>query len=312
MGTDMDHARCSELLPRYQRSELAPAEAAAVRSHLHGCEECSQELAGLNLLRAADVEPLTAEERDRIHGSIAAAVADEDTQTVIAPARRPLWHRLAPALAGVATLVVIVVAAVSLSGGMPGLESADDAGGSGESGADAGAPEAGGAEGTVRDDASLSTAFYAGDLGKVTVSSLSRDTRKRRFVSRAGSERDGATLGAAAEETTEPQAGNDASSPELSDASDQLRSLQAQADVAVGRQIADCARSVAAAVPYETVPVYAATATLEGDRVLLIGFNWTKSGGKKLGQFMLWAWPIGDCRIPVFYGSTTPPKESPE
>jgi hypothetical protein len=306
MGTDMDHTRCSELLPGYQRGELAPAEAAAVRSHLHGCEDCSQELAGLKLLRAADDEPLTADERDRIHASIAAAVADEVTQTAIAPARRPLWSRLAPALAGVATLVVIVVAAVSLSGGLSGSDSADEGDPALESGAGGGDAEDPARD--AQDYADSMTAFYAGDLGKVTESSLSRDTRKRRFVSRAGSEMDDVSLGAAAEENAEPQAGSDGSRPEPSDASDYLRSLRAQADAAVGRQIADCARSVAAAVRYETVPVYAATATLEGDRVLLIGFNWTKSGGKELGQFMLWAWPIGDCTTPVFYGSTTPPK----
>ncbi|MQA99561.1 MAG: hypothetical protein GEU78_04615 [Actinobacteria bacterium] len=298
MGTEMDHARCSELLPPYERGELTPAEAGAVRRHLQGCDECSRELVGVKALRAAAVEPLTDTERDRLHAAIAAGVADEPAQTVIVAPRRPLWARLGPALAGVATLVLIVVG-VSFLGIGTGLDSADDSGRSAESAgegseAPAAAPEgeAGGGDPTV-------SAFYAGDIGTVTVSSLSRDTRRRRFEAVSDT-----TYTEADPEGTE----SDRSKRNGPDSADHLAALEAQADLATGRQIADCARSVEKAVPYETLPVYAATATLKGERVLLIGFNWTKNDGEKLGQFMLWAWPIGDCRVPLFYGSTTPPR----
>jgi hypothetical protein len=304
MGTEMDHARCSELLPPYEREELTPAEADAVRHHLHGCEECSRELVAVKALGAAAVEPLTAPERDRLHAAIGAAVAEESTQTVFGAPRRSLWARLGPALAGVATLVLIV-AGVSFLGNGTGLESADDSGGSAES---AGGGDGGGqASDPVQEPLNDGTPVYAGDIGKVTLASLSRDTRRRYFVPRASSETQNALSGAGTGESPGSETANDAARSET-DAADQLRELQAQADIATGRQIADCARSVDAAVPYETLPVYAATATLKGERVLLIGFNWTKSDGKRLGQFMLWAWPIGDCRVPVFYGSSTPPK----
>jgi hypothetical protein len=314
MGAEMDHARCSESLPLYLRGELEPARADAVRRHLDVCEQCSAERRALEVLEAGALEPLSAGERNRIHAAISEAVAEESTQTVLAPARKPLWTRLAPALAGAATLLLIVVGALYLGDAGTGFDTAGEGGGSPEGAPDALRVEDSGAgQGTVTDDAA-GTALYAGDIGKVTVSSLGRDTRRRALL-RNGGEAD--TAFSAADETaggdaTEPEAGEEAAKLDAGDAADNLRVLRAQADIAVGRQMADCARSVASAVPYETVPVYAAKATLKGDRVLLMGFKWAKREGRELDRFMLWAWPIGDCRIPVFYGSSGPPKRPQE
>lgn len=304
MEDEMDHERCSELLPRYERGELAPGQAEAVRDHLQTCEACTQELAGLELLEAAAVDPLSPAERTRVYAAIAAAVdADSQQQTTVLPARRPLWVRFAPALAGVATLALIVTGAALLGSGS-GSDTAGEGDGSGRSSREAGGGDAGEAAQEVGAGNGASGAFYAGDIGTVTVKSLSRDTRRRRFL-RAPANTSFADAAADAENAESAGADESRGADEPLDA---LRNLQAQADVAVGRQIADCARSVTSTVPYETLPVYAATATLKGDRVLLLGLRWTPRGGKELGRFMLWAWPIGDCSVPVFYASTSPPK----
>lgn len=306
MEDEMDHARCSELLPRYERGELGHEQTEAVRDHLRTCEACAQELAGLELLGAAAVEPLAPAERNRLHAAIAREVdAEQQQETIVVPGRRPLWVRFAPALAGAATLALIVAGA-TLFGWGSGFEmdtSGGDGGGSATS-TDEAEGQAGEAAQEIRDPEGAPSAFYAGDIGTVTVKSLSRDVRRRRFLRAAGSTSFGTTADAQGEES----AGTDESRSEANEPLEPLRDLQAQADVAVGRQIADCARTVRTSVPYETLPVYAATASLKGDRVLLLGFRWTPRGGKELGRFMLWAWPIGDCSVPVFYASTSPPK----
>jgi len=62
-ANDLDHERCSELLGRFVRGELARADEESVRGHLRVCESCAEERRGLERLLAEEVEPLSVSSR---------------------------------------------------------------------------------------------------------------------------------------------------------------------------------------------------------------------------------------------------------
>ena len=312
----MDHARVSELLSAYERGELGAADVRTVDAHVRECPDCAQELRGLKALNASSVEPLTHAERAVLRERIAAAVAEDATQTVIAPPRSAWWVRFGPALAGAAT-IALVVSGVAFLGWGGGLDSSGDAAGGGTG---SGAPESvegdGGADAGGRATAGGSAAVFAGDLGEITSQALTRDTRERTLRGLpdrlTGLSPYASEAQPASEDGSDTLSGEAAPSPNSNRHTRRtmanLGALQIQTDRATGRQIAECVATVTEEFPFPSVPVYAATATLDGDRVLVVGFTWRKSPDARGREFMVWAWPIGDCRVPVFYGSSTPPR----
>ena len=299
----MDHARCSELLPAYDRGELDAPEAAAVASHLDGCVDCSLELAGVRALHMAPAEPMSAAERAGVHSAIATAIAEPDRQEVVAPApRRRFWARVAPALGGVAVLAIVLVGIAMNLGGTSDDRSFDGGdGGSGAGGAATESEDAATLEGAqsapAPDVANEELAYFAGDIGAVSQRDLRRAAKSRRVETADGSARTIATDGAAA------FSGFDTDESRTR----YLSALKGQADEPTGQQIEECSRTVTEGFDFPSVPTYAALARLGGQRVLILGFSWGENEGGRLNRFMLWAWPIGDCRVPVFYGSGTPP-----
>ena len=296
----MDHPRCSELLPAYDRAELGASDAAAVEAHLASCEECSLELSGIRALHAVAVDPMTSGERSELHRRIAAATSEPATQTeVVVPAKPSFWARVAPALGGIALLVVVVSGVAMMAGS--GDETASD----GSGGADFGTAEDSAAEGggvgagesapAVQGDQDGADVTWAGEIGRVSERRLSRDVRRERFPLTG---RTAALVAADAERVSATKAAETTLRYSLA--------LQDAAGDANAAQIEECAESVSDALPYPTVPVYGALAELDGRMVLLLGFNWAKEEGKPLNEVMLWAWPVGDCAIPVFYGAGTP------
>ncbi|MEA2452619.1 MAG: hypothetical protein QOG04_1329 [Actinomycetota bacterium] len=107
---ELTHETTSELLAAYVAGGLSAPDQLAVELHLESCSDCSLELAGVRLLSADEVEPMTGTERDRLSHAVRAAVT--------APAKRS-WserfgRRVAPALGAVALIAIAVVAIVSL------------------------------------------------------------------------------------------------------------------------------------------------------------------------------------------------------
>jgi hypothetical protein len=294
----MDHARCSELLPALERGELDAPVAATVTDHLDGCEDCRLELAGLRALHRSRVEPMTAQERDQVRARIAAAIDEPAEQEVLVPSsRRGFWARLAPALGGIAVAAVVLTGVVMSGGDDTGFQAGDaDGGGSGgaggtedsvTSGAESAAEPAQAADGAL--------AYYAGDIGKVTQRDLARSVRRQSEVTALDSGRTMAPLSGGGKARNAEQVWKS-----------NLSALQTQVDATTGDQLAECTRNVRNNLTYPIVPIYAATAELDGRPILLIGFRWGQAAQRDLDEYMLWAWPIGDCSIPVFYGSGTP------
>lgn len=67
----ISHERCSELLVPLVRGDLAPAETASVEGHLEGCTGCAGELAAVRSLLGAPVEAMDDLERARLRAGIA-------------------------------------------------------------------------------------------------------------------------------------------------------------------------------------------------------------------------------------------------
>ncbi|MFN2388638.1 MAG: zf-HC2 domain-containing protein [Actinomycetota bacterium] len=303
--TTIDHERCSELLPAFERGELAAPEAAAVTAHLEGCPGCTRERAAVRaLVTDAGIAPLTGDERVALHRGVLDAVREAPRAADILPLRRaasPWRARVGQVLAAAAMIAVIGVGLATVGGGLGGSDTALEGGGGGaeatkdqavpapETGRDAAAGGSGGALAP-----GLEPTFVR-DAGKVSASSL-------RALGKSGFRSDRA-LNATAGETASQE--GDESAPEGFDkdvdalAGPLLNRLARKAPGGAGL-VRRCGGSVLSSQAYRIVPVYGAYARLGGRAVLVLGFRWSDAGGP-LDRFMVWAWPRGSCDVPVAY-----------
>ena len=280
---ELDHDRCSELLPPFLAGELEDRQASAVERHLHACAGCREERRALQALATA-APPLTSSERTELHAAIERALLESGDEVpvpasrTVGEGRRRRWRsRLAPALGAAALLAAIAVGVVQLGGLGTSSDRAESgaAGGGGE--ADQGAsseeratsPQAASREAGPR---------WIGSLGAVTPDELSRKGargRELRFVAESFQ---------ALAARTKAQAFTD--------------ELVTRAPAGLGDSIRACVRQVTE-LGYTALPAFGARARLEGREVLVLGFAWTPARGA-LDRFMVWAFAGNTCD-PVSY-----------
>lgn len=266
MTERIDHIACSSLLRPLVAGELDERSARAVRDHLESCELCRAELGAVRAVSADEGHTLTDVERTRLERDVLAATRRLGTPSEGRSAtRRHLWgQRLVPALAAAATLAVIAVGAANL------LTGASDGGDQGAAGlsVEPGPLEQG--DGGADTEAASVGPRFLGDAGEIQEHELGR-------LAAAGPRppegRDPGTLGAKA----------------------RLDSLAARAPGDVAAQIRLCAREVVARRRL-LLPTFAATGSITGRRVVVVGFT---LGGKGAGRYLVWAWPRGSCAAPV-------------
>jgi hypothetical protein len=293
-ANDLDHERCSELLGRFVRGELAPADADAVRGHLQACESCSEERRGLERLLVEEIQPLSELERTRLRASISEAILPARPRT------RGWGPRLAPAL-GAAALAVLVAAGV-----YGALRSTDEepSGGTAVE-ADSPAPESkdeGGAAGRAADKAvtkkaqgfaaaggaSRARPVFARDLGAFTLDDLRRLGRR------------GELFGSFADTYTNADA-TDLESRYLT-----TLSKRAPSPSAAG-QTRRCGDIVLQSLGDPVLATYGAHGVLRRGETsrdaLLLGFAYSSGDRGPLDRFMFWVWPRDDCDAPLDYVS---------
>ncbi len=266
----MTHETCSEHLAAYARGELPGDLRAQVSQHLDACEDCRLEASAAVALADA-LEGMSELERKRLHSALDKATG----------AAKPGRARLAAALGVAATIAVLAVGFVmrdrvispTVSGTAAdsverpsteelfGTPEADDAMMLDiEAGAGAAPPQP----------------TFAADLRAMTSKQMTRlGSSQYPFV-------EFATF----------------YSVEDIDAlyNPYTRQLAAQApDDEVTRQIKECIKSVADKFPYHLLPAFGASGKVDGRESLIVGFTWTERPIGALNQYMLWAWPGGDC-----------------
>jgi hypothetical protein len=274
MSVSMDHARCSALLGGYAAGALDDTAAAAVRSHLERCRECSAELTAIEAIGVGPDDAMSANERAALRAAVAAATGStRPTATPQAVPRRertPKQWRvgLAPALAAAAIVAVVAVGIATFAGMVTGTSG--EGGGAVADGGEAATAERarGGADVRSSPQAGRGNAF--GERFAV-VPELDLDGVVRLWRAEArGSAYD-----------REPEA------TELLSA--QLARLAP--DAALRTQVRTCARDVLTrgdGLP----PVFGARATVEGRRALVLVF----SNGER---YEAWAWAHGSCSVPL-------------
>jgi hypothetical protein len=279
---ELDHDRCSELLPPFLAGELEHRQAIAMERHLQGCPDCRRERSALQALATAG-PPLTSSERSELHAAIERALPETVDEVPVLASRaagkgsRRWRSRLAPALGAAALLAAIGVGVVQLGGLGTSSDRAEfgTAGGGGEAdqGASseepAAAPEAASLEAGPR---------WIGSLGSVTPDELSRKGargRELRFVAESFQ---------AVAARTKAQAFTD--------------ELVTRAPAGLADSIRACVKQVTE-LGYTALPAFGARARLEGREVLVLGFAWTPARGA-LDRFMVWAFAGNTCD-PVSY-----------
>ena len=279
---ELDHDRCSELLPSFLAGELEHRKAIAVERHLHACAECRAERRALQALAMAG-PPLTPSERSELHAAIERALPESVDEVPVPASRtagegRRRWRsRLAPALGAAALLGAIAVGVVQLGDLATSPDRAEVGAGGGGGEADQGASSERAA--ASPEAASLAAGpRWIGSLGSVTPDELSRKGargRELRFVANAFQ---------AVAARTKAQAFTD--------------ELVTRAPAGLADSIRACVKQVTE-LGYTALPAFGARARLEGREVLVLGFAWTPARGA-LDRFMVWAFAGNTCD-PVSY-----------
>jgi anti-sigma factor RsiW len=318
MNPEMNHERCSELLPALVRGELDDAVRVGVEAHLESCHDCSAERASLVILLALpDPEPLTDIERSNLHRAVYEAGAQE-APPELSPAgpltvRERRWGaRLYPIL-GAAAVLAIIGTFFYLGGNGGDDIAADNATGGGNNKVEK-ALQDGGAAAPAAAPSELPPASWDGDIGRVSDSEL-----KHLAARRIGPEANGIASGQVAETfgaTNGSEAGDTAASPDASSGAavgapvksrarlGGVEGLETAAPSDLGPQIESCVDKVVEGID-TAVPVYGATATYKGQKVLVLGFLWQESVEIGYDRYMVWAFPIGDCEVPLQFISGT-------
>ena len=310
MKDQIDHLRCSELLPAFLDRTLGPSDAAAVEAHLESCDECRAERRGLELLRSEETDGLSTSERGALERGVMAGIAqDPDTATVVTlPPRRQFGARVAGVL-GAAAVVVVIATFFYL-----GVSGGDD----------------------------QSPSLSGGDTQEVEDEAGRSVERSTRFNNKAGSgggeSADRGPVPAAAQDTTssaglraapsprfrvdeKPLTGADlqkrgesslesvtfAASYSANDARGSRTLLEQLVDAAdnaaggeVAAQVEECGGQVLDSED-PTIPTFGSVGELDGREVLVLGFAWTRRSSGPLDRYMVWAWERGSCDVLVDY-----------
>lgn len=290
--TGIDHDRCSELLAPFVRGELTATDAAAVQEHVKGCVGCERErLAVTRLTVPRDEQALTADERERLHQGVHAALTHEARA---GSAATTAWRtRAATLMAAAAVLLVVAGGGVWLATTGGG----DEVGGAADELQQA---EGGGDAGVAADAAQGSEADleFVGDAGVVSARDL-------KALARSGFP---AVLRSALAAGTAETAGADsAAEAKLANRPAPEALLESLANTAPARaeDVRECGRTVLESQHYRVAPAYGAYARYsERDKreVLILGFRWTADRTGPLDRYMVWVWPRRSCEIPIdFY-----------
>ena len=313
MSSPLSHERCSELLLAYVTNELDAEERTSVENHLEHCAQCSAERAGLLGLRSSPAEPLSEDERVVLRASVLAAargsepaegpLADDHDAVIV-----PLGGRRASAsrYIGIAALLAVLAvgfAYVGLLGGGDdgaggesssagsegvegvGSETRDDragARGGGEdsttleaqedsAGDEAGDPED---EPEARPGSELvaeTEPVFTGDEGDLDGDELGDLAKGRRFrlLNRATSVR-------------VPDEDTDAA----------LEALVESSPAELVAPVNNCGLAALDELDEQALPVYGATATVDGREAVVIGLV---TGESSLDRFLVVAFELDDC-----------------
>lgn len=302
----MTHERCSELLGGFVRGELSHEDAADVRAHLDGCEECRAEEGAIAALVSSEgVQPLDDMERARLHRGLAQELFTPRANADVAgtaPAT-PRWTRwVAPALAGAAVLAAVAVMTTTMGG-------SDDEGG---------AQVAGRAPAEAGSDETATMDEYGGRSGEADGGGGGKAVRGSAPESSTALE--STAKGAASDAAGPlPQLYSDLGSLDASDVPAIGSGFQSFADAyspgegvalydrflrilrkdagAAGEEVDECA----ATLPQDgsLLPAYAALAEYEGEDALLLGFVTSDPGSKEFDRYLIWVWARGSCEQPI-------------
>lgn len=299
--TELTHERCSELLGPYSSGRLDGATRADVDTHLATCPECSRELAGLNVLRAAAIEPMTGPEREIITAAVRAAVLG---------GAKPGWsdrwsdrwserwgRRMAPALGAAAVMAIAVFGYVSFRADDRPLPA------TGTSTQD----EHRSTEGTTEDADAETFGTGQGATGPAADPAAKQGMQ---IESATGTVAPGGA-GAAIAVTVEQRFAGTAFTPDLFAPRDARSAtnnrslagtdalLYSADDPALRSFVEECARTVLETSPYPLTPSYAAH--FPGDDILVLGFVWRDEASGAL-NFELRGWRGDSCdRVSPIY-----------
>lgn len=273
----MDHHLVSELLADLVHGRLTPEVEGEVRVHLESCPECRLELGAVRALVDAPAAALAASERVALRDAARSAVAPK-------PSR---WRRLAPALGAAGLIAIVAVGAATV---LTGEERDTQAGGAGVE------RPAGADKGGVVHEAEEGTNFGAaadaaeGGAGKAVAKGRTQATTSAAGASTQALAAVPPSLAAIGplgpQLLVEDRDLYDSSGPRP--AARRLLNLvptRGWADQAI-----ECTQVARSLLPAGASLAYAAA--FPSERVLVLGFVWDQSGGRR---FVFWGWPEGDC-----------------
>jgi len=314
MSSPLSHERCSELLLAYVTDELDAEERTSVESHLEHCAQCSAERAGLLGLRSGPSEPLSEDERVVLRASVLAAargyepaegpLADEHDAVIV-----PLggWRSRASKYVGIAALLAVLAVGFAYVGLLGG---GDDGAGGESSSAEPEGVEGVGSE--TRDD-------RAGERGGGGEDSTTHEAQEDSAGDEAGDPKDepearpGSELVAETEPVFTGDEG-DLDGDELGDLAKGRRfrllnratsvrvpdedtdaALEALVESSPAELVApvnNCGLAALDALDEQALPVYGATATVDGQEAVVIGLV---TGESSLDRFLVVAFELDDC-----------------
>ena len=294
MSPTIDHERCSELLGPLVRGQLDASEPALALEHLEACSACREEKAGLEALTSAEVSPMSESERGRIRAAlereleVAARRPSSQAPAPGPPPQRARWARLAPAFGAAILLVAIggFLYGATRTGGERSEAPPGAATGRSRQSADAEAAAPESARSSLSETASVPRPFFSPHTPSLEAGDLERLGRNAVFVqfARSYTVKDAARL-------------RGPFALELARAAASLGRGGAFEAEARARQVRRCAQNMMERRP-SILPAYASFASLDGRRVLVLGFVEASPSGR-LDRFLVWAWPVSTCQSPV-------------
>jgi hypothetical protein len=291
MSSQLTHERCSELLADYLAKELDPEQHRLVEHHLEHCAQCSAERAGLGALRS-ESERLTTDERVALRAAVLEATTaaepaghrlEDESDAVVVPLGGQ-GSRAGKYLGIAAMLAILAVGSLFVfrGGGLTGSDDSGDAGSAAVGEAEDSGEEAGGDDATAgqaedepapRRAAKDLILTFQSDRGVITEEDLDKLGRRA-----------GGVL------VSSTQALN--SSEEGRDVENLLGRLAARAPEALTSDVTECGRTALDELDEPGLAMYATTATLEGEDVIVLGFV---TGARPPDRYAVFAFPRGDC-----------------
>jgi hypothetical protein len=284
MTEGMDHDRCSGLLGAHVRNQLDAPTSAAIEQHLSHCRQCGMERDALVALVSGGELRLQDHERSRLRRAVWAEV--RPTPAPVVPIRRR--RERVGQLLGAAALVAVLVTGLFYVTGTGGGDLSGQGAGVAEEGADQ--VEAGGEagrKGAAREKGKL-------ERNRSAATQFTQDRVARPRFARG----ERVIVPEELDEIVRSEPFRSFSTLEASEAPGRAEltgDLARQAPDDLSAQVESCATRVDDTSSATVLPVYGTAGTLNGRRVLVLGFVHSETAGGPLDRFMLWAWPRGDC-----------------